>query len=262
MCEEWLAAAEDKFGRWPRLRKGVEILTKRAAPPLAAEVRPHFFFLPEVKTKPFFDPADSAGFPWVERLTAGVDSVRQEILDHLKADGLETYGAAYPGVNKKFTTISQNYNTVHFYSKPKQFPKTIALLEEVPLISGEDLYCDFGVLFANGHIKPHTGFFNGRVICHLGLVIPPDCALRVDSEIRQWREGGMLLFDDGYEHEVWNKSDRTRIILNFMVWNPDLELEERHAMFCFTEHVAKFLFALPKDEQLRVLEALRIEYAN
>ena len=37
--------------------------------------------------------------------------------------------------------------------------------------------------------------------------------MRVGGETVGWSEGGTLLFDDTYEHEVWNDTDETRIVL-------------------------------------------------
>ncbi|HJU41002.1 MAG TPA: aspartyl/asparaginyl beta-hydroxylase domain-containing protein, partial [Tahibacter sp.] len=33
-----------------------------------------------------------------------------------------------------------------------------------------------------------------------------------------------------YEHEAWNRSDRTRVVLIFDVWHPDLTDVERAAV--------------------------------
>ncbi len=37
--------------------------------------------------------------------------------------------------------------------------------------------------------------------------MPPRCALRVANEVRAWKEGKCLVFDDTSEHEAWNLSD-------------------------------------------------------
>ena len=35
------------------------------------------------------------------------------------------------------------------------------------------------------------------------------------------------MFDDTIEHEAWNDSDQTRVILLFDVWRPEITVEER-----------------------------------
>lgn len=39
--------------------------------------------------------------------------------------------------------------------------------------------------------------------------------------------GKCLVFDDCYEHEVWNKTDKERVLLLFDLWHPDLVEEVR-----------------------------------
>jgi len=52
----------------------------------------------------------------------------------------------------------------------------------------------------------------------LGLIIPKErekCRIRVDETITPWKEGEIFVFDDTYEHEVWNDTDEERVILLF-----------------------------------------------
>ena len=60
----------------------------------------------------------------------------------------------------------------------------------------------------------------GAHICHLGLRVPPGCALRVGDETRQWQEGRCLVFDDSYDHEAWNRGDGVRTVLLVDFRNP------------------------------------------
>ena len=53
-------------------------------------------------------------------------------------------------------------------------------------------------------------------------MIPEDCALRVGGEDHHWREGEVVVFDDTYDHEAWNRSERTRVVMIFDLWNPFL----------------------------------------
>jgi aspartyl/asparaginyl beta-hydroxylase (cupin superfamily) len=68
---------------------------------------------------------------------------------------------------------------------------------------------------------------NTRLICHLPLIVPGGCRLRVGNDTRALVEGKAWLFDDTMEHEAWNDSDRTRVILLFEIWRPELTEEER-----------------------------------
>jgi ornithine lipid ester-linked acyl 2-hydroxylase len=95
-------------------------------------------------------------------------------------------------------------------------PRTAGLLNSIPgLVSA-----DFSYLPAKTHINPHKGFTKMVLRAHLGLVIPENCALRVGDEIREWQEGKLLIFDDSFEHEAWNKSDQDRFVLMLDFANP------------------------------------------
>jgi len=74
----------------------------------------------------------------------------------------------------------------------------------------------FSILEPGKHLPPHRGPYNGVLRFHLGLVVPEpreQMAIRVDQQIRHWDEGKALIFDDAYEHEAWNRTSHTRVVL-------------------------------------------------
>jgi ornithine lipid ester-linked acyl 2-hydroxylase len=89
-------------------------------------------------------------------------------------------------------------------------PQTTQLIEMIPGMTT----AGFSALQAGTHIKPHTGYTDAVLRCHLGLIIPDDrCGIRVGSDRRHWQQGKCVVFDDTLEHEAWNESNRPRIIL-------------------------------------------------
>lgn len=108
-------------------------------------------------------------------------------------------------------------------------PKTAGLLASLPMAvqEGHGPTVMFSVLAPHTHIPPHTGSTNLRLITHLPLILPPGCRFRVGNETREWRLGKAWVFDDTIEHEAWNDSDETRVILIFDVWNPLITEAER-----------------------------------
>ena len=108
-------------------------------------------------------------------------------------------------------------------------PRTMAALESVPLcqVPGRSPQVMFSQLKAGAHIRPHTGAVNTRLICHLPLIVPPNCKFRVGNEVRTWEKGRAWVFDDTIEHEAINQSDRNRVVLIFDIWRPELTEEER-----------------------------------
>jgi aspartyl/asparaginyl beta-hydroxylase (cupin superfamily) len=97
-------------------------------------------------------------------------------------------------------------------------PRTAALLERVPRLTT----AGFSRLQPGTHIAPHVGWVKTVYRAHLGLVVPPDCGMRVGDETRKWRDGECLVFDDTVEHEAWNRSERTRTVLLFDFVRPGL----------------------------------------
>lgn len=88
-------------------------------------------------------------------------------------------------------------------------PETVRIAERIPGLTT----IGFSVLQPNTEIKPHKGYTGEVYRCHLGLVVPDDCALRVGDETRSWKEGEVMIFDDTVEHEAWNRSDSVRVVL-------------------------------------------------
>ena len=93
---------------------------------------------------------------------------------------------------------------------------------------------------------PHNGLANTRLICHLPLIIPPDCGFRVGNEVREWREGEAWVFDDSINHEAWNRSDRTRVILLFDIQRPEMSEQENALVSALFAAVDRYSGAPPE----------------
>ena len=83
-------------------------------------------------------------------------------------------------------------------------------------------------------IAPHYGPCNIRLRVHFPLRVPAGGAdavgMRLAGETLAWREREPLVFDDTYEHSVWNEAGADRVVLLFDVWHPDLAQAERDAL--------------------------------
>ena len=113
-----------------------------------------------------------------------------------------------------------------------RIPKTLAVVDSLPGLCTDYVWGDavFSALAGGTHLAPHCSMDNLRVRCHLGLVVPGDSTLRVEREMRSWQEGKCLVFEDSFEHEVWNRSRNRRIVLIADVWHPGLTAVERRAL--------------------------------
>uniref|UniRef100_A0A4W6FT19 Aspartate beta-hydroxylase n=1 Tax=Lates calcarifer TaxID=8187 RepID=A0A4W6FT19_LATCA len=111
-------------------------------------------------------------------------------------------------------------------------PKTCSLLEKYPEATGcKRGQIKFSVMQPGTHVWPHTGPTNCRLRMHLGLVIPKQgCKIRCTNQTREWEEGKVLIFDDSFEHEVWQDADSYRLIFIVDVWHPELTQYQRQTL--------------------------------
>jgi aspartyl/asparaginyl beta-hydroxylase (cupin superfamily) len=118
-------------------------------------------------------------------------------------------------------------------------PRTISALAVAPIprISGFSPMIMFSLLQPGTHITPHYGSTNTRLICHLPIIVPDGCAIRVGNETRSWTRGEGLIFDDSFQHEAWNRGSGTRVILLFEIWRPDISNAERDELTALFEAI-------------------------
>ncbi|KAM6318623.1 aspartyl/asparaginyl beta-hydroxylase [Aegotheles albertisi] len=114
----------------------------------------------------------------------------------------------------------------------KSVPKTCALLERFPEATGcRRGQIKYSIMHPGTHVWPHTGPTNCRLRMHLGLVIPKEgCRIRCAQENRTWEEGKVLIFDDSFEHEVWQDAETYRLIFIVDVWHPELTAQQRRTL--------------------------------
>lgn len=197
---------------------------------------PRAYFFPGLANIQFF-PRDM--FPWLEGLEAATADIRHE-LEQLSGDkGFVPYirASADAPTRSDHPLLNNDAWSAFFLWKDgapvpgnaERCPKTLAALADLPLsrIAGRTPSILFSRLKPGAHIPPHNGFLNTRLICHLPLIVPPNCHLRVGNEQREWREGKAWVFDDTIEHEARNGSDRSRVVLIFDIWRPELTAQER-----------------------------------
>lgn len=201
--------------------------------------QPRYFFFPGLTAVQFFDPA---AFAWVAGLEAHTEQIRQELLAVMRDDAaFQPYVEASPtrpGVNAGQQGMLNNPDWSAFYlwkngrlveENAARCPHTVKAMASVPLtqIANRSPSVLFSLLRPGAHIPPHNGLINTRLIAHLPLIVPGKCRLRVGNDTREWVPGKVWLFDDTIEHEAWNDSNETRVILLFEVNRPDITAQEQ-----------------------------------
>lgn len=218
-----------------RMRRSLDLLLGKSE--LYVQ-RPRHFYFPEL---PNIEYADRDAFPWLDRLEAATGEIREELLRILEEDeAFSPYIEAEshrPAFDDRGMLGNPDWSAFYLWKagapvpeNAARCPATLAALAEAPLcrIPGRTPSILFSLLRPGMHIEPHHGFMNARYICHLPLIVPPGCAMRVGSETRSWAEGRACVFDDSIEHEAWNKNpDHLRVVLIFDFWRPELTKTEQ-----------------------------------
>jgi aspartate beta-hydroxylase len=197
--------------------------------------QPTSFYFPELPQIEFYD---RRAFPWIEGLEQQTARIRSEAQAMLGDTGWAPYiesETRRPNINASPLLPDPSWSAFYLIKdggevalNARRCPATMAALREVPLCrTGHTPSVLFSLLRPGTRIRPHHGFMNTRLICHLPLIIPQQCALRVGNETRAWREGEALVFDDSVEHEAWNLSKELRVVMIFDVWRPELSETER-----------------------------------
>jgi len=164
-------------------------------------------------------------FPWVAHIEASWEVIREEaerLLD------VQAELANFQDISKDQIEITDDDRWKTFFLYGYGFeaklgvemcPRTAALMREIPGMTTAMI----SILSPHKHILDHRGPYKGVLRYHLGLIVPEDaeaCRIRVGDDFRHWQEGRSMVFDDTFNHEVWNDTDETRVVLFVDVLRP------------------------------------------
>jgi ornithine lipid ester-linked acyl 2-hydroxylase len=161
---------------------------------------------------------NNALFPWVAAIEEAAPRIRAE-LERVLARKADLPSFQEISTDVKSISTDQGWKTfflLGFGVKSEQgtalCPETWKALQHIPGLKT----AMFSIFEPGKHLPPHRGPYNGFLRLHLGLIVPEPqdkLAIRVKDRICHWREGEVLIFDDSYEHEAWNHTDKTRVVL-------------------------------------------------
>ncbi len=164
-------------------------------------------------------------FPWVTHIEENWTVIREEV-EELLAEQAELPNFQDISKDQIEITDDDRWKTFFLYGYGfeaklgvQMCPRTAALMREIPGMTTAMI----SILSPRKHILDHRGPYKGVLRYHLGLVVPQDaeaCRIRVGEDIRHWEQGKSLVFDDTFNHEVWNDTDETRVVLFVDVLRP------------------------------------------
>ncbi len=243
-----------KANRHPRFQKSLDImLGERPRDPTYERYpeRPMSYFYPDLPYVAYADPETMA---WVPAVEGEFPAMRAEAEALIGDDGLfrpyAQSNAARPQGDVHGLLDKADWSTSFLFENGAAVAERVArapvtfqtVIDHAPLcrITKRAPSIMLSLLRPGARIPPHTGMLNTRLICHLPLIVPPDCGFRVGGEVREWQEGRLLIFDDTVEHEAWNNSKENRLVLIFDVWRSELSAEERAQIVALFEIVDDF----------------------
>ncbi len=175
-----------------------------------------------VPNTPFLD---SDQLPWIAELEANWPVIRGELEQVLRQrERLPNF----QDISRDQINITRDDRWKTFFlhgygyrmdANCARCPQTARLVAAIPGM----FTAFFSILAPGKHIPLHRGPYQGLLRVHLGLLVPEPrehCRIEVGGEIRHWREGKCLVFDDTYKHQVWNDTEGTRVVLFLDVRRP------------------------------------------
>jgi aspartyl/asparaginyl beta-hydroxylase (cupin superfamily) len=194
---------------------------------LSSIYNPFFDLFTGGERRPTFFDIDST-FPALRRIDAAYPDIRAEL------EALMPERARMPRYHEIDTDLvlasgryqrDKSWNVFMLYSygaKPEKnrarCPRTVAVLDAIPDLS----QAFFSILEGGKSIPAHAGPTRSYLRYHLGLKVPavrPPC-IRVRDQTYTWREGESVLFDDSWDHEIYNEADEPRAVLIVDVLRP------------------------------------------
>lgn len=230
----------------PRIALALDLLAGRKQLFLQ---QPSVLYFPGLAQRQFFDPGE---FPWLAPMLALVPQMREE-LDMVEADAAQ-FG---PYVRRDPSRPAPNnpllddpaWGVFWFWqagepvaANAARCPETMRALDFAPMprMPGRSPIAHWSRLLPGTHIAPHHGMLNTRLICHIPIRTAPACTLRVGNDVREWIDGVPLVFDDSIEHEARNDGDRSRTVLLFEIWRPEITEAERAALVDIFAAIGEF----------------------
>ncbi|WP_415837096.1 aspartyl/asparaginyl beta-hydroxylase domain-containing protein [Sphingomonas sp. IC4-52] len=214
----------------PRVAQSIDLLLGRRELHLQ---QPSMFYFEGLPQRAFYSRDE---FAWIAELEADTPAIRAEL--EAVTEGFAPYVEGDPDRPLPNNPLLDDpaWSALHLWrggeiveANAARFPATMAALAKLPIprIAGRSPMALFSRLTPGAHIQPHHGLLNTRLICHLPIIAPPGCGLRVGADVHEWREGELVIFDDSFEHEAWNRGTETRTVLLFEIWKPEIDEAER-----------------------------------
>ena len=246
------AAAEARYGAAAVARIAASTMPGYEPTTLEDErQRPTWIHTPGLAARPWWEKAQCGRL--IEMITA-FEEARAQLRHEIVAIDASLMGVPYDHLTVDPEVI-RGWKNLFFVRDYQPNPELLAkvptlakLVERFGPAQLDRFELFLSVLEPGTHIPAHFGGGNIKLTMHLPLWIPEgDCGLRVDAETRRWKDGEMMVFDDTFEHEAWNRTAQPRAVLLLKVYHPELSAEEIGVLEMFAPLNAKVYRGVLKD---------------
>ncbi|MDD3763162.1 MAG: aspartyl/asparaginyl beta-hydroxylase domain-containing protein [Nevskiales bacterium] len=165
-------------------------------------------------------------FPALREVDRNYAAIRQELMAILPGwRELPAYHELDAAQTRISASTAGRWNVFLLYAvgeKPEanraRCPQTCAVLDRIPGL----FQAFFSILEGGKSIPEHCGPYRGYLRYHLPLLVPVrnPPSIRVHDVRHTWQEGRSVLFDDSWDHEVYNEADDIRAVLIVDVLRP------------------------------------------
>lgn len=162
--------------------------------------------------------------PELNELGDNWEAIREELLPLLEnRTDIPAFGKVSP--DHRRIANSDHWKSFFFGGYGIQFPKnrakcprTAAMLDRIPGL----VVAFFSIMEPGTHVPRHRGLTKAWLNCHLPLLVPEHgrCEMEVGDKTVSWREGEWLIFDETNPHQVWNETDKVRVVLFLQLKRP------------------------------------------
>lgn len=179
--------------------------------------RPVFFY-PGLNSQEFHNPA---GLTWCAELEREFPAIRGEVSSLVSRQlGFETKSDSFTSTGAWTGAYLWAYGQ-KIAETAGLCPTTAAVIEKIRGAAKIGT-AFFSALASKTFVRPHTGNTNAKLRCHLPLIVPAGCALKVGDREEELVEGKCVVFDDSFVHSAWNRSESIRVVLVVDFFHPDL----------------------------------------
>jgi aspartyl/asparaginyl beta-hydroxylase (cupin superfamily) len=182
--------------------------------------------LPDLDARTFYDPQR---FGWMEDLVRIASALRAELA------ALSDELAPHP---ESATLVEQgSWRAWFLWRSGRQVARNAAAAPTAAKTArlgpggGQAGNTYYSVIQPGTRLRRHTGPFNGRLRCHLGLDVPDSgCQIEIAGEYRSWCNDECLVFSDFPPHSVVNAGASARAVYVLDFWHPGLAADECNAL--------------------------------